>query len=511
MKENFIIKIFLLFFLFINFSFAFDNDGVGIKSTLTSLSLREKSVIQAEKSLDNATKKAAKDVDRPAYHFTPPANWMNDVNGPIFYNGYYHIFYQHNPYNDFWQHMHWGHARSRDLIHWQHLPIALWPSYDKGELHCFSGCTILDARGIPMIFYTKVTYPEPQDESPFLWPLIAHEQWAAIPGDSELISWQKHPANPILTLENQGGPEFEPNWRDPFIFKEMGRTFMLLGANINDRATVPIYEAKDNSLLKWEYKGILYEEPRATTFFFECPNFFKLGDRWYLIYSAHRPVAYYSGRFNINNFKFIPDKKGVIDYSSNFYASNIMKDKDRLLLYGWIKDFKENMGWNGAMILPRTITSDNNGDLIIYPVDETKLLRKSQLGSYNVKANNNIYRLRDAVGKKLEIEATFKNIKSSNFGITVFKDTERQSGLAISIHNKMLTVGNVDIPISENIPVDEITLNIYLDNSVAEIFLNHGQAAITKVYYPSEKGNDVTVFSNNGTIDADVKVWKLGL
>jgi beta-fructofuranosidase len=511
LKNNFIIKILLLFFLFTNFSFALNIDGVGIDSSLAGLSLREKSIIQAEKSLDNATKKAAQDLNRPAYHFTPPANWMNDINGPIFYNGYYHIFYQHNPYNDFWQHMHWGHAKSSDLIHWQHLPIALWPSYDKGELHCFSGCTILDAKGIPMIFYTKVTYPEPQDESPFLWPLIAHEQWVAIPEDGDLKLWQKHPANPIMTLENHGGPDFEPNWRDPFIFQEKGRTFMLLGANIDGRATVPIYEAKDNSLLKWEYKGILYEEPVNNTFFFECPNFFKLGDKWYLIYSAHKPVAYYSGNFDIDNFKFIPNKKGFIDYSSNFYASNIMKDKDRLLLYGWIKDFKENMGWSGSIILPRTISSDNNGNLITFPVDETKGLRKHQFGTYNVKTNNNIYRLGDAVGKKLEIEATFKNIRSSNFGITVFYDREKQIGLPISINNKTLTVGDIVAPIPGYMPLNEITLNIYLDNSVTEVFLNKGQIAITKVHYPTEKGNSVLVFSNNGIAEANVKVWELGL
>lgn len=511
MKKNFIIKILLLLFLFNNFSFALNNDGVGLDDTLSGLLLREKSIIQAEKSLDNATKKAVKDVNRPAYHFTPPANWMNDINGPVFYNGYYHIFYQHNPYNDFWQHMHWGHAKSPDLIHWQHLPIALWPSYDKGELHCFSGCTIFDAKGIPMIFYTKVTYPEPQEESPFLWPLIAHEQWAATPEDNDLILWQKHPANPIMTLENHGGPPFEPNWRDPFIFQEMGRTFMLLGANIDDRATVPIYEAKNNNLLKWEYKGMLYEEPRANTFFFECPNFFKLGDRWYLIYSAHRPVEYYSGKFDIDNFKFIPDKKGLIDYSSNFYASNIMKDKDRLLLYGWIKDFKENMGWNGAMIIPRNITKNISGQLITYPVEAAKALRKTQLGAYKFKANNKNYILDKAIGKNLEIEITFKNIKSNNFGITVFRDKENQSGLTISIDNNIFIVGDIEVPLQHNAAFEEKTLNIYLDNSVAEVFLNKGEYAITKIYYPSEKGSGLSIFSHNGSVDADVSVWKLGL
>ena len=488
------------------------SDGLGLQSDLAGLELREKAIIQAEKALDNATKKAEKDVFRPLYHFTAPANWMNDINGPLYYNGYYHIFYQHNPYNDYWNHMHWGHAKSRDLIHWEHLPIALWPSFDKGELHCFSGCSVIGADGLPIIFYTKVTYPEPQDESPYLWPLIAHEQWAAIPEDGDLVLWKKHPLNPILTLENHGGPDFEPNWRDPFIFQEAGRTFMILGGDIDDRATIPIYEAKDKSLLKWEYKGIFYEEPRENTFFFECPNFFKLGNKWYLIYSAHKPVTYYVGEFDLNSYKFKPQERGLIDYSTNFYASNLMHENNRILLYGWIKDFKEDMGWSGAMSIPRQITRDSNGGLLTYPVEEARALRKTLLGTYKFRAENKDYILDQAVGRNLEIEATFKNINSANFGLTVFRDSENRTGLTISIHNNVMTVGDVNVPLQNERASNEITLNIFLDNSIAEVFLNKGEAVVTKVFYPTQNGVGISVFSDSGSVEVDsINVWQLGL
>lgn len=503
------ISIFILFFYNSSFSL---NNGIGYVNTVNKSDIREKAITQAEKALDNATKKAEKDVFRPSYHFAAPANWMNDINGPIFFNGYYHIFYQHNPYNDYWDHMHWGHAKSLDLIHWQHLPIALWPSFDKGELHCFSGCSVIGSNGLPMIFYTKVTYPEPQDESPYLWPLIAHEQWAAIPEDNDLILWKKHPSNPILSLENHGGPDFEPNWRDPFIFKESGRTFMILGGDIDDRATIPIYEAKDNSLLNWEYRGILYEEPRSKTFFFECPNFFNLDNRWFLIYSAHRPVDYYSGDFDVKNYKFIPEDKGLIDYGEDFYATNIIKTRDRIILFAWIKGFKENMGWNGAMIIPRKISTNDKGHIITYPVKEAEYLRKKLLKTYRFNAEAKNYILENTAEKKLEIKATFENIKSNNFGFIVFRDNEKDKGLNITIENSILRVGDIEVPIEEPTNTEKLTLTIYLDNSVAEVFLNNGEAAVTKVYYPENKCSNALFFVNNGTVEVDeIKIWELGI
>src|SRR5580765_20545 len=113
-------------------------------------------IARAMASVAEAAPRAEADPTRPVYHFRPPANWMNDPNGPIYHKGYYHMFYQHNPYGDKWGNMHWGHARSRDLVRWEHLPIALWPSKEAGEEHVFSGCALINDQGQPMIFYTSI-------------------------------------------------------------------------------------------------------------------------------------------------------------------------------------------------------------------------------------------------------------------------------------------------------------------------------------------------------------------
>ncbi|HXG46495.1 MAG TPA: glycoside hydrolase family 32 protein, partial [Methylomirabilota bacterium] len=107
-------------------------------------------ITRAMTSVAEATPRVQDDPQRPIYHFLAPAQWMNDPNGPLFHNGYYHLFYQYNPFGDQWGHMHWGHARSRDLVTWKHLPIALAPAKEHGEDHVFSGCATISPQGRPM-------------------------------------------------------------------------------------------------------------------------------------------------------------------------------------------------------------------------------------------------------------------------------------------------------------------------------------------------------------------------
>lgn len=178
-------------------------------------------VDSAMRSLNAASQIAQADPARPVLHFMPKAGWMNDINGPLYYKGFYHIFYQIHPFSADWgdgDNMMWGHARSKDLVNWDDLPIAVWPAAELGETSCWSGTSCINANGKPMLFYTKCG-PDRQNDP--------YEQWAMIACDDELIKWQKHPSNPILTLNTHGQPDFSQDWRDPFIFSvdNHGKTF----------------------------------------------------------------------------------------------------------------------------------------------------------------------------------------------------------------------------------------------------------------------------------------------
>src|SRR3954464_2687538 len=124
-------------------------------------------------TLRAAIPQAEADPNRPVYHFRPPANWTNDPNGTIYYRGWHHLFYQLNPFDARIGSQHWGHARSRDLVNWEHLPIAIWPSADRGERAIYSGGAALAADGRPRLLYTSIGQPQP-------------EQWMVSPKDDDL-------------------------------------------------------------------------------------------------------------------------------------------------------------------------------------------------------------------------------------------------------------------------------------------------------------------------------------
>src|SRR5581483_6837180 len=195
-----------------NFVGALAGAGVALQATSAANS-RESDFAAAMQADISAIAVAASDPARPVYHFHPPANWNNDPNGTIYYRGRHHLFYQFNPYGSVWGHMHWGHARSRDLVNWDHLPIALGPSEEKGEKHIYSGAAILAADGKPRLIYTSIGDRDP-------------EQWLASPLDDDLLMWKKSDRNPILTTAAHGKLKVE-DWRDPFMFKQGGRTYMV--------------------------------------------------------------------------------------------------------------------------------------------------------------------------------------------------------------------------------------------------------------------------------------------
>ena len=214
-------------------------------------------IIRATTAVEVAAPRARQDPWHPIFHITSPAQWMNDPNGPIYYRGQYHLFYQLHPFSERSGPKYWGHVRSRDLAKWEALPIALAPSTEAGEAEVWSGCCAVNGEGKPMIFYTSIAAGKS--------PQTHAEQWAAI-GDRDLLSWTKSPANPVLSEALHDGKKVY-DWRDPFIFSEGKRTFMVLGGNLNQakggEAVVNIYEAENADLTQWKYRGVLFQIPGA--------------------------------------------------------------------------------------------------------------------------------------------------------------------------------------------------------------------------------------------------------
>ncbi len=312
---------------------------------------------------------AIDDPAMPRWHFGPPAQWMNDPNGVFWHDGWYHVFYQHNPGGEEWADMHWGHGRSRDLVNWEHLPLALLPLRESGEAHCYSGCTFLDGRGVPHILYTSVKAESGRPGT----------QVIATSTDSALIGWKQEAAAPVLDLATHGGPAFGGEWRDPYLFRTEGRTFLVLGARLGEEAVVALYENPDDHLRQWVYRGIIYRAPAAKTPFFECPNLFKLGKKWVLIVSPCREVEWCTGMLDLATYTFQVERRGRVDESDSFYAAQTMVDgAGRHLLFGWVQRFPKLRGWNGRVGAPRRIWVDDEAFLCAEPVAELAALRNTE-------------------------------------------------------------------------------------------------------------------------------------
>ncbi|MBI4604359.1 MAG: glycoside hydrolase family 32 protein [Planctomycetes bacterium] len=457
---------------------------------------RDGALAKAMESVRAAAEKASRDPMRPAYHVRAPANWINDPNGPIFFKGSYHLFYQHNPFGDQWDHMHWGHVRSRDLVTWEHLPIALWPSLALGEDHCFSGCAALDGEGQPKIFYTSIGPREP-------------ECWIAVPEDDDLIKWRKHRGNPVLKESSSTVKLHE--WRDPFVFRHEGKTYLVHGGNLNaskgGQAAVSLYEAEDQELVRWRFKSVLFVDASASNI--ECPNFFPLGGKFVLITSPHRACDWLVGRFDAAAGKFTPERRGLLDASDQLYAPNNLEEPSgRRVLWGWIRGFRGGMGWNGCMTVPRVL-SLADGALVQTPAPELAVLRGEGHRAGEARLASGAPVASPLEGECLEIAAVLERRDAKAVGLRVRRSGDSSRAVAIRHDGETLEVSGTKAPLKLG-AAEPLELRVFLDRSVLEVFAAGGRTCITRVIYPPPEDQGVEAFAEGGSGSLrSLEVWRV--
>lgn len=269
-------------------------------------------------------------------HLKAPGNWMNDPNGFIYYQGRYHLFYQHFPYAPVWGTMHWGHAVSEDLVHWEHLDIALFPTkyYDRNGV--FSG-SALEKDGELLLYYSAVRYleSEPENIHVSLPEQFETSQAMLVSKDGFLFdNWNaKKQIIPVLRDENIGDPV---NTRDPKVFQENGCCYMILGSTCGGQAgRVLFFRSEDGQ--RWEYASQYSHEGFGRVV--ECPDLFPLGDSYVFIgspmcigkpgegYEHHALCA--AASFDTNTCSMeLTDGFQYIDYGMDLYAPQTTLDKD---------------------------------------------------------------------------------------------------------------------------------------------------------------------------------------
>ena len=456
-------------------------------------------VAKANAAVAEAAKKVQDDLTRPSYHLQPPALWNNDPNGPLYYKGEYHMFYQHNPYGVDWGHMHWGHAVSKDLAHWKHLPIALAPSLDKGEEHCFSGCCVVDDEGTPTILYTSIGPKTPAGDGAV--------QWAAVARDG-MLTWDKHPANPVMTEALHGDMKVL-DWRDPFAWKENGDWYVVLGGHPKDgRGSAFIYRSSD--LVHWKFLNTLYQSrPEDDEGNWECPNYFQLGDKRVLIYSPHRRVMYHTGTMD-KDFAFHSERRATLDYSNNFYAPNCLLDGEgRRILWGWIRGIRGE-GWQCAMTIPRVLTMRDDGTLEMAPAKEIELLRGKHRRVGQTKVFSTSVGVEAIRNTAKEIRAVFEPTNADAFGFQINISDDKKIPIVWNRKENTVGVGDQTGPFELQDGEDEIVFHLFVDKAIVELYVNN-RACCTAVI-PELNTTDavLTLSAENGTaVCKSIDIWRM--
>ena len=457
---------------------------------------------KASRSLQKNIPIAQVDPWHPRYHFAPPANWMNDPNGTIFHNGEYHLFYQFNPASPKWGNLHWGHARSKNLVDWEHLPIALVPDGFPREIHCWSGCCVIADDGTPTILYTSMN-----PLSLYLTRARRYaQQWLAR-GSADLIQWEKYAGNPILREENHG-EQIPQHWRDPYVWKQDERWLMVLVGKYEGDKFGRVFLYQSENLTDWALIGDLIQGTAAQGFGWECPNYFPFKNKYILVVSPYGPVIYAIGDFD--GARHHSDGWYTLDHGKHFYATNTYQDnRGRTILVGWVK--AEGKGWNGCLSLPRQLALDDSGQLTIQPVPELEKLRgPHQHFERTLETQSESAGTAPLFGEQMEIKATFQMQQAESFGFS-FIDDEGEHPLTFDFHTHQLSMGDQTARLQFTEKADRIELHTFVDHSVIEIFINQREVFTTTFYFKLAEHHALKIapFVRQGKGKLMIDSWKL--
>ena len=439
-----------------------------------------------------------RDPMRPTCHLLPVRGWMNDPCGPIYWKGRYHMFFQYNPHAAVWGDMHWNHAVSADMIHWQRLPIAMAPTPGSADQDgCFTGTAVV-ADGKPTLLYTGVQkVPSAQATLRDGNSNLRETQCLAIAEDDTLRTWRKLPAPVIPTPP----PGIEvTGFRDPSPWRQGDHWYCVIASGQRRvGGNVLLYRSAD--LRTWEYLhplaagkwgGKTGANPVDTGEMWECPDFFPLDGKHVLIHSTEGETLWQSGTLDPATMLFHAEKQGILDHGAYYAPKTQLDAKGNRILWGWIQESRPEVeysaaGWAGLMSLPQRLSLDD-GDLIMQPAEQVAGLRTAPRTGAAVR------RLPTAAQ---ELRLTLEPSQSE----TPFEQsfTDHQGAALLLRANAQQSQGSVRVGEKEIVGVEKgsLDLHLFFDHSVAEIFINH-RHAITQRYYQRTTAEPAVVITLGG-------------
>lgn len=490
---------------------------------------------------------------RPQFHFSPKEKWTNDPNGMFFYEGEYHLFYQHYPDSTVWGPMHWGHAVSKDLVHWEHLPIALYPD-SLGYI--FSGSAVVD--------WDNTSGFGKDGKPPIIAMYTYHDMVASEAGSDSFQSqaiaysndrgrtWTKYEGNPVIP--NPGGVR---DIRDPKVIWDEERSQWVVALAAGDHAE--FWGSAD--LKSWKKLSEFGKDLGDRKGVWECPDLFPkkvegTGEKvWVLILNLNpgnpnggSGTQYFIGQFDGKNFTldpaflpYVQNGQGVwLDKGKDNYAgvtwSDVPEADGRRLFMGWMSNWEyanlvPTQTWRNAMTIPWSLEVKKTAQgyrIFSHPVKELEVLCQNahELDQQMISSS---VELTDQLGFSptlSELDLTFLMTEDStgSFGVELSNDQGESYRIGYDARKKVFFSDRTkagDASFSKDFAAAPTTgkrisndqtihMHIFFDVASAEMFADHGETVMTEIFFPGKEFNRMKLFSDGGKVELkDGKIYEL--
>ncbi len=467
---------------------------------------------------------------RPQFHFSPQRNWTNDPNGLVWFDGEYHLFYQYNPFGDTWGHMSWGHAVSRDLEHWEELPVAL---REEDGIMIFTGSTVVDehntsgfcaaGKACLVAVYTGHT-PRAAGGRALQTQNLAYS-------NDRGRTWTKFAGNPVLDLHL-------PDFRDPHVFWHAGTRRWIMSVALPAEHKVLFYGSPN--MKQWE-RLAEFGPAGATGGQWECPTLIEVPvedssprrTRWVLKVGLNpgglqggSGEQYFVGMFD--GERFINDNPAATtlwtDYGKDCYCALAFNNLPRTqlpVMLGWMNNWQyaaklPTAPWRGQMTVARRLSLRKQPEglrLVQQPVEAIRGLRRNRFSWSGTAAAglNKALQAQPAGGNSFELHATFTPDGEGESGFKLMGPGQTFTTIGYDARKHELYVdrthsGNTgfsaDFPARTAAPLatggEQLELTILVDRSTLEVFAQGGRVAISTLIYPQEGPLTLEFFSPSG-------------
>lgn len=476
-----------------------------------------------EGELKSLEKVANQDSWKPIYHIHPPYGLMNDPNGISYYNNEYHVFYQWYPFAPIHGMKHWGHVKSKNLIYWERMPVAITPTESYESHGAYSGGAFVKDDVLHLFYTGNVKNGDGSSDSNQCLALMNNK-----------YETEKTAHNPIIQSVPTG---YTRHVRDPKIWEDNGRYYMLLGAQrSNKTGTLLIYHSKN--LLSWELYGELQTNLKEFGFMWECPDYFRLDGKDILVFSPQGikatedsyqniyNVIYAVGTLDLENLYFHIESYFELDKGFDFYAPQTLQDSHgRRIMLAWAGSSEiiypsDDFMWAHCLTIPRELTLEGNV-LKQQPVSELKELRTSSKSITGFVENEKCILLDFPKENSYELEVQLQVEKANVFGISLFHHDEESFPITFHREKGIVSIDRESLQHRfgedygykrcKQIEIqDTMNMRIFVDQSIVEILLCDGDTVFTSRVFPSKDLEHGILLFTDEKMEFQITYYTLG-